>query len=93
MKPIKKDLQIAAFLQEVGKIIVSKIIIERKLVHNFQRKLVDTKDIANLEEKTIYKSSAQITSMVFRYWKLNKKMIDLIEHSDKPESAPEDIRK
>lgn len=93
LKPIKKDLQIAAFLQEVGKIIVSKIIIERKLVHNFQRKLVDAKDIANLEEKTIYKSSAQITSMVFRYWKLNKKMIDLIEHSDKPESAPEDIRK
>ena len=45
------------------------------------------------EELGVRKSSAQITSMVFRYWKLNQKMIDLIEHSDKPESAPEGIRK
>lgn len=92
LKSIKNDLQIAAFLQEVGKIIISMVLIEKKLVYQFQRKLEWWEDISTLEEKTVYKSSAEITALIFKHWKLNPKMISLIEFSDKPENAPEEFK-
>lgn len=92
IKAIKNDLQIAAFLQEVGKIIISMVLIEKKLVYQFQRKLEWWADISYLEEKTVYKTSAEITAMIFKHWKLNPKMISLIEFSDKPENAPEEFK-
>jgi hypothetical protein len=38
---MKNDLQLAAFLQEIGKIIISTILTEKNQVSDFQRKLYE----------------------------------------------------
>lgn len=88
---IKNELQLAAFLQEVGKIIIATIVLEKKLTFQFHKRIEAWEEISQLEEKTVSKSSAEITALIFKHWKLNPTMISYIEYSDKPENAPENV--
>lgn len=85
---IKSDLQLAAFLQELWKIIISMIIIEKNIVNGFKKRILSWEEIHNAEESIISKSSAEVTAMIFTQWKFNKQIIELIHYSDKPETAP-----
>lgn len=86
---IKNELQFAAFLQEVGIIIISVIIIEKNLSQLFHDALKLCDDQALVEEIIFGQSSSEITSMIFTHWKFNQKMIDYIRNVDKPEKADE----
>lgn len=92
IRPIKNDLQLAAFLQEVWKIVVSMVLIEKWLSGDFKKKLSESEYISDAEENIIYQTSAQITAILFKYWNLNQNIINLIEYSDKPDNAPEELR-
>lgn len=86
---IKSDLQLAAFLQEIWKIIISMIIVEKNIVFGFRKRIHSWEEIHTTEESIISKSAAEVTAMIFTKWKFNKQIIDLIHYSDKPETAPE----
>ncbi|MDD2745573.1 MAG: HDOD domain-containing protein [Candidatus Gracilibacteria bacterium] len=86
---IKNELQFAAFLQEVGIIIISVIIIEKNLSQLFRDALKLCENQAHAEEIIFGQSSSEITSMIFSHWKFNQKMIDYIRNVDKPEKADE----
>lgn len=89
---IKTDLQFAAFLQEVGIIIISMVIIEKNLTQLFQKQVNECSDLSVAEKNILGQSSAEITSLVFSHWKFNQKLIDYIRHSDKPEDSEESLK-
>lgn len=89
IKDLKNELQFAAFMQEVGVIIISIIIIEKNLTQNFHAAMVEHVDQSDAEEAIFGQPGSEITSMVFTHWKFNQKMIDYIRHADRPENAEE----
>ena len=50
---LKNELLLPAFLQEVGKFVISQVIQEEKLTEEFLKELEETKDISFCEEKFI----------------------------------------
>lgn len=89
---MKDKLLLAAFLQEVGKIIISMIIVDKKLVKEFQGAIKEWDDISTAEKATIGMSSSEVTALIFSHWKLNPEMIEFIKNSDTPEMAAEQHR-
>jgi HD-like signal output (HDOD) protein len=86
---LKNELQFAAFLQEVGIIIFSIIILENNLTDHFKDAIEKYQDQSVAENMMFGHSSSEVTSMMFSHWKFNKDMIDYIRHADKPENAEE----
>lgn len=89
---VKWEIQLASFLQEVGKIIIAMIITENKLTKVFEWKIKEYWDISLAEEYILWQTTADITALIFSKWNLDKKMIEYIRYSDKPENAPEEFK-
>ncbi len=91
IRAIKHELTSASFMQEIGKIVVSIVLKEKWLIDKFKWLVNELKQLDEAEEKAISQTSAVVTAIVFSQWRFNDYMIKLIENSDKPENAPEDL--
>jgi HD-like signal output (HDOD) protein len=92
IRAIKNDLQLAAFLQEVGKIIISMIVIENNFVETFRNKILESGDIEKTETDYLHLATSEVTALVFTHWNLNPKLIEYIKYADKPNEAPEEYK-
>lgn len=87
----QSDLQFAAFLQEVGALVISKIAVEKGSASAFRAEFSGTESQSGTEKKFFGLSAPSVTSIVFTEWKFNREIIDFIEGADDPESAAEDV--
>lgn len=85
-------LFLATFLQETGKIIIASDVIQEDLATNFKADIISTIDIASVERSYIQETTAAVTAAIFTHWNFDKEFIDMIQFSDSPSSAPEEIR-
>lgn len=72
---LKNDLLLPAFLQEVGKFVISDIIQEKRETEFFLKDLDETNDTAECEEKYTGFSCARITANIFKKWGFSHKII------------------
>ena len=90
---VKADkLFLATFLQETGKIIIASDVIQEDLATNFKADIISAIDIASVERSYIQETTAAVTAAIFTHWNFDKEFIDMIQFSDSPSSAPEEIR-
>lgn len=90
---VKADkLFLATFLQETGKIIIASDVIQEDLATNFKADIISAIDIASVERSYIQETTAAVTAAIFTHWNFDKEFIDMIQYSDSPSSAPEEIR-
>lgn len=85
-------LFLATFLQETGKIIIASDVIQEDLATNFKADIISAIDIASVERSYIQETTAAVTAAIFTHWNFDKEFIDMIQYSDSPSSAPEEIR-
>jgi HD-like signal output (HDOD) protein len=85
-------LFLATFLQETGKIIIASDVIQEDLATNFKADIISAIDIASVERSYIQETTAAVTAAIFTHWNFDKEFIDMIQFSDSPSSAPEEIR-
>lgn len=72
---LKEELLLPAFLQEVGKFIISTVIQEEKRTEDFLKEIEETKEITLIEESFIGYSCARITANIFKKWDLSHNII------------------
>jgi HD-like signal output (HDOD) protein len=90
---IKADkLFLASFLQETGKIIIASDVIQENLGSKFKSDIEMAIDIASVERSYIQESSASVTAAIFTHWNFDKEFVEMIQFSDTPEEAPEEVR-
>lgn len=91
---IKKaeELYLAAFLQEVGKILIANSIIQDDETISFSSEIKNSNNIAMVEKSYAGVTSAEVTAEVFEFWKFDKKFIEMIKYSDTPSKAPDEVR-
>ena len=90
---IKADkLFMAAFLQESGKIVIASDIIQEELVTNFKSEIETALDISIVERSFVDATTAEVSAAIFTHWNFDRDFIKMIEFSDAPLKAPEEIK-
>jgi HD-like signal output (HDOD) protein len=90
---VKADkLFLAAFLQETGKIVIASDIIEEDMVTTFKSDIEVAIDISSVERSYVEATTAEVAAAIFTHWNFDKEFVSMIEHSDAPENAPDEIK-
>ena len=84
-------LSSTALLGNIGQLLIAREIIESQEVQKFQE-LCQTFDIKYAEESILHTNTNSISSQILRYWKLSPEIVDVIEYSDRPSDAPDEIK-
>jgi len=96
---IRKDpkllgiLSPAAFLVEIGKVLISQYLVEEKLQDQFKNALTELQDVEAAEVKVVGVHAPEVSATVFSHWKFEEKLIETIRHCVDTENAPETIKK
>jgi HD-like signal output (HDOD) protein len=85
-------LFMAAFLQESGKIVIASDIIQEELVTNFKSDIETALDISIVERSFVEATTAEVSAAIFTHWNFDREFIQMIEFSDSPSKAPEELR-
>ena len=86
------ELYLAAFLQEVGKILIANYIIQENELVSFSSEINLSNNIAQVEKIYADVTSAEVSANVFKHWNFDENFIDMINYSDTPSKAPQDIK-
>ncbi len=87
---LKEELLLSAFLQEVGKFIISEIIEEREQKKEFLEKLKLINNTSLIEKEFMGFSCARITANIFKHWKLSHNLIFSIGFVEDLKNCPQE---
>ncbi len=90
---MKKDPSIldllspATFLVEMGKVLISHYIIKENLVDRFSEALKTRSSIQEAEREVAGTTTVKVSAALFKYWKFDRDLVDVIENADMPQNA------
>jgi len=82
----------ASFLVDLGRVIISKTLIEDGKVSEIQDAIASGKDIAKAEKAACGAQTTDVTATLFRNWNFDPEIIHVIRYSDDPEGTMEEDR-
>jgi len=85
------SLSPAAFLVELGKVLISRCVEEEKCAKEFNEKL-KAEGVDKAEEEYCGTKTASVSATIFDHWKFEPELITIIENSDDPSKAPEEAK-
>ena len=80
----------AAFLVEIGKVIIAQQIMLDDKVEEFKNALLDLQDVEEAEMQVIGTNTPEVSATIFKLWKFEDGLIDTIAHCQEPELAHEE---
>ena len=89
---LKNELLLPAFLQEVGKFIISEVIQKNRKSEEFLIELEETKDTTFCEKKFTGYTCARITANIFKQWNISPNIIIPIAFTENIESCPNEFK-
>ena len=88
-------LSLSSFLMEVGKIVLSDIVIEHNKTKEFKEavlKCKNLKGLQELEEKVFGLTNEEIAALILEEWNFDPKIVNSIKYLNTPYLADEEIR-
>jgi len=83
----------ASFLVDLGRVIISKTLIEDNKVNSIQNALTSNKeDIAKAEKEACGAQTTDVTATLFNNWNFDPDIIHIIRYSDDPDGTMEEDR-
>ena len=79
---LKEEIILPALLQEIGKFILSDLLISEDKADEFKNKIAAGVSIEKAEKELLGFTTSEITAKIFKYWKLSDNLIDMIEYVD-----------
>ncbi len=83
----------AAFLVEIGKVIIAQQIMLDGKVEEFRNALLELQDVEAAEMQVIGTNTPEVSATIFKLWKFEEGLIDTIAHCQEPELALEEDKK
>ncbi len=77
----------AAFLVEIGKVIIAQEIISTGKEAEFKDALKELKDVEEAEQKVVGVTTPEVSSTIFKLWKFEDGLVDVIKNCQAPERA------
>lgn len=80
----------AAFLVDLGRVIISKTLLEDNKADIIEKALLAGEDIASAEKTACGAQTTDVTATLFHRWNLDPEIVHIIRYSDDPEGATPD---
>lgn len=84
---LKDELLLPSLLQEIGKFVISSILISENKEKEFKELVSLYKSDIKAEKEFVGRTTSEVTSMVFKHWRLNDELSSIIEHIDSPKKS------
>ncbi|WP_066345741.1 HDOD domain-containing protein [Aliarcobacter cryaerophilus] len=89
---LKDEIILPALLLDIGKFILSDLIVSEHLDKEFKTKIDEGIAIEDLEKEYFGFTSSFVTAKIFKHWRLNPNLVTSIEFVDDLENAPEEFK-
>ena len=83
----------AAFLVEIGKVIIAQQIMTENKQEEFRNALAELQDVEAAEEKVVGVNTPEVSATIFKLWKFEDGLVNTIANCQNPEEALEDDKK
>jgi len=83
----------AAFLVEIGKVIIAQQIMLDNKQEEFAAAVAELKDVEAAEMKVVGTNTPEVSSTIFKLWKFEEGLVDTIAHCQDPEAALEEDKR
>lgn len=83
----------AAFLVEIGKVIIAQQIMLQNKQEKFRNALKELQDVEAAEEKIVGVSTPEVSAIIFKLWKFEITLVDTIANCRNPDKALEEDKK
>jgi len=83
----------AAFLVEIGKVIIAQQIMSDSKEEEFRNALKDLQDVEAAEKEVVGVNTPEVSASIFAHWKFESGLVDTIRNCQNPENADEEDRK
>ena len=80
----------AAFLVEIGKVLIAQQIIADKSQEAFRDALAELQDVEAAERKLLDTDTPEVSATVFKHWRFEEGLVDVIRNCQNPEQAEEE---
>ncbi len=91
-----KDLNVlspAAFLVELGKVIIANCVMTHDNLDAFKSALSSKETVEEAEKAVCGSATPEVAGAVFDFWKFEEELVQVITHADEPEEAPDHIQR
>ncbi|EDZ63848.1 phosphohydrolase, HDOD family [Sulfurimonas gotlandica GD1] len=83
----------AAFLVEIGKVLIAQTIMSESSQEAFRDALTELQDVEAAERKVVGVDTPEVSATIFKHWRFEEGLVDVIANCQNPEQAePEDQR-
>ena len=83
----------AAFLVEIGKVLIAQYIIINKNEDKFKEALKEFQDVEAAERAIAGADTPEVSAAVFEHWKFEPILVNTIRHCQNPDEAPDSDKK
>jgi len=83
----------AAFLVEIGKVLIAQQIMTDGKQEEFRDALVNLQDVEAAEREVIGADTPEVSATIFAQWKFEEGLVDVIRNCQSPENAAEEDRR
>ena len=83
----------AAFLVEIGKVIIAQQIMADKKEVEFRDALKELQDVEAAEKEVVGADTPEVSAMIFEQWKFESSLIDVLRNCTNPDKAEEDDKR
>jgi len=83
----------AAFLVEIGKVLIAQEILNNDKSQDFQNKIAELGDVAAAEREVAGIDTATVSATMFAQWKFEEGLIEVIKNCQEPHNAKEEYQK
>ncbi|MBW6487839.1 HDOD domain-containing protein [Sulfurimonas sp.] len=83
----------AAFLVEIGKVLIAQQIISDKTQEKFKEALIATQDVEAAEREVTGVDTPEVSATIFEHWRFEASLVETIRNCLKPENANDEIKK
>ncbi|QOP40701.1 HDOD domain-containing protein [Sulfurimonas marina] len=83
----------AAFLVEIGKVLIAQQIIAESKQEQFRDTLEKIKDVEEAEKEVVGADTPEVSSLIFSQWKFEESLVNVIAHCEDPEKAEDEDTK
>ena len=90
---LKEEMILPALLQETGKFILADLLLSEKKSDLFKSKIAAGENVATVEKELLGVTTSQITSQIFKHWKLSENLINMIENVDDISKASDEYKR
>ncbi|MCW8896338.1 MAG: HDOD domain-containing protein [Sulfurimonas sp.] len=83
----------AAFLVEIGKVLIAQQIIIDKKQEAFRDALLELQDVEAAERKVVGVDTPEVSATIFKFWRFETGLIDTIRNCQTPQNAKEEDKR